>query len=68
VQNDNEKRTLAQHAQTWWCLSILQSILNSTLDYNMLGKTFKKVMVSRNLCQAHLLGVGLTKTLRDHET
>ena len=31
-------------------------------------KIIKKVMVSRNLCQAHLMEVGLMKILGDHET
>ena len=31
-------------------------------------KILEKLMVSRDLCQAHLLEVGLTKIPRDHES
>ena len=42
---------------TWWCLFVPKYILESTLKYVML-KNIKKIMVSRNLRQAHLLEVG----------
>ena len=61
---------------TWWCLFVLESILEyvlesalqSILKSTMLEKIFKKVMVSRKLLQTHLLEVGRTKILGDHET
>ena len=57
---------------TWWCLSVMEFVmefaLQSIFKFVMLEKYFEKVMVSWNLCQAHLLEVGLTKSLGDHET
>jgi hypothetical protein len=53
---------------TWWCLSILEFVLKSDLQYVMLEKIFKRVMVSQNFCQTHLLEVVLTKFMGDHET
>ena len=60
---------------TWWCLSDLESVLESILKSIMesalksiLLKNVKKIMVSRNLCQAHLLEVLMTKILGDHKT
>ena len=47
---------------------ILEYALQSLLKSNLLGNILKKIMVSRNLCQAHLLKVGMTKIPRDHET
>ena len=38
------------------------------LEICPVGKIIQKVMVSRNMHQAHLLKVGLTKILGDHET
>ena len=49
---------------TWWRLSVVDNALQSL----MLKKILKKVMVSRNLRQAHLLEVSLTKISGDHET
>ena len=43
------------------CLAICLEICHAE-------KILKKVMVSRNLRQAHLLEVGLTKIPGDHET
>jgi hypothetical protein len=45
---------------TWWCLSVLESILQSVPKFVLLEKIFKKVIVSRNLC--------LTKIPGDHKT
>ena len=48
--------------------------LSWNLSYNLSWnlscwkKILKKVMVSHNFCQAHLLEVGLTQILGDHET
>ena len=43
--------------------------MESILKYVMLKKkTIKNIMVSRDLRQAHLLEVGLTKIPGDHET
>ena len=56
---------------TWWCLSIVECILESSLEYVVnfaLLKKVKKRMVSRNLRQAHPLEVGVTKIPGDHET
>ena len=57
---------------TWWCLSVLESILRIYfgiyLEISLAEKYIKKIMVSRNLRQAHLLEVGLTKIPGDHET
>ena len=43
------------------CLEIFPEIYH-------VGQNIKKVMVSWNLCHAHLLEVGMTKILGDHET
>ena len=43
-------------------------ILEFALKFCLAEKIFKKIMVSQNLRQAHLLEVGLTKIPRDHET
>ena len=47
---------------TWWCLFVLES---APLEKE---KEIKKVMVSWNLHQAHLLEVNLTQIPGDHET
>jgi len=56
----------------WWCLSVVESILECVLEYAMtstlLEKHIKKVIVSRNSRQAHLLEVALTKIPGGHET
>ena len=49
---------------TWWCLYVLEYALQSIL----LDKYIKKIMVSWNFCQTHLLEVGLMKIPGDHET
>ena len=38
------------------------------MKFVQLKESIKKIMVSRNLRQAHLLEVGLTKIPGDHET
>ena len=57
---------------TWWCLSILEYVLEfimeSILKFVMLKKYIQTIMVSQNLHQAHLLEVGLTKIPEVHET
>ena len=54
---------------TSWCLSVLESVIEIVLEFTLQNilkfvpreeKNIKKVMISRNLRQAHLLG--------DHET
>ena len=51
---------------SWWCLSIMESVLRSIMKYAMLD--FFKVTVSQILRQSHLLEVGLTQIPEDHET
>ena len=46
----------------------MECALQSIMKFVILEKTLKKVMVSQNLCQTHLLEVDLTKILGDHET
>ena len=46
----------------------MEFLLESTLKFVMLEKLLKKVMVSWNLIQAHLMEVRLTKIQGDHET
>jgi hypothetical protein len=54
---------------TRWCLFVLGSILEYALQSVMNLSCWKnKVVVSQNFHQTHLLEVGLTKFLRDHET
>ena len=60
---------------TWWCLYVLKFVLESIMESNLestlkfvLLKKYKKITVSQNLRQAHLLEVGLTKVLGDHDT
>ena len=48
--------------------SILDYVLEFAPQFVMLEATIKKVTVSHNLCQVHLLEVGLTKISGDHET
>ena len=47
--------------------SITKYVIESALKFVML-KNIKRIMVSRNLRQAHLLEVGMTKIPGEHET
>ena len=42
--------------------------LQSVLKYIMLEKNIKKIMISWNVCQTHILKVGFMKIMGDHET
>ena len=53
---------------TWWCLSVLEHAPQYVLKFVMLEKRLKKIVVSWNLCQAHLQEVGLMKISGDHKT
>ena len=49
------------------CLGICYGVCHAIcLEICLVGKNIKKVMVSRNLRQAHLLEVGLTQIPVDH--
>ena len=54
----------------WWCLSDLEYVMKSNMKYALqfvlLEKINKKITVSRNFRQTHLLEVGMTQILVDH--
>ena len=43
---------------TWWCLFVLEFVLEFAPQYVMLGKIFEKIMVPENFRHAHLQEVG----------
>ena len=47
---------------------ILKYVIEYVLKFVLLDKLLEKIMVSWNLCHAHLLEVGMMQTPGDHET
>ena len=51
---------------TWWCFTVLEFFHELILEFTLQFVLLEKIVISKNLYQAHLLEVDLTQIPVDH--